>query len=131
MIDRYVKHMVDRFLYWKLPETFSPDCGIHFDKDEAVKINPRNSRYEPVGTNLFSATEATAMVRFMVEGLPTDVPEDALSDARLRELWRECNGEYFSESAHQCAVSRDKLPEVLRAIISAANRAAIGMPVKR
>lgn len=131
MIDRYLKHMVDRFLMWRLPETFHPDCGIHFDADAAVKINPRNRRYEPVGTNLFSATEATDMVRFMVEGLPTDVPEDTLSDARLRELWRECNGEYFSESAHQFAVARERLPEVLRKIISAANRAAVGMPVKR
>lgn len=70
MTEEQIKHMRDRFLYWKLPATFSPDCGIKFDADAAVKINPRNRRYEPVGTNLFSATEADEMVRFMVEGLP-------------------------------------------------------------
>ena len=58
--------MVDRFLFWRLPEDFNPDCGIQFDADGARKIDPRNHRYEPVGTNLFSAEQATAMVRYML-----------------------------------------------------------------
>lgn len=70
MNDQQIKHMRDRFLFWKLPSDFHPDCGIHFDADEAKKVNPRNRRYEPVGTNLFTAPQAEAMVRFMVEGLP-------------------------------------------------------------
>lgn len=67
--DAQIKHMVDRFLGWRLPENFNPDCGIHFDADEAVKLNPINVRYEPVGTNLFDYTQAEAMVRHMVEDM--------------------------------------------------------------
>lgn len=64
-----VKHMVDRFLMWKLPKDFSPDNGISFDP-VASKGTPYESRREPVGTNLFSAAEADAMVRYMLEGMP-------------------------------------------------------------
>lgn len=70
MTDEQIKHMVNRFLAWRLPETFNPDCGIEFDAEAARKLNPRNHRYEPTGTNLFTATEADQMVRYMLEGLP-------------------------------------------------------------
>jgi len=63
--DEQIKHMVDRFLMWELPRNFNPDCGISFDDGEAY-----GARREPVGTNLFTATEADAMVRHMIEGLP-------------------------------------------------------------
>lgn len=53
-----VKHMVDRFLQWKLPADFNPDGGIEFKKTG-----------EPVGTNLLTATQAEAMVRFMIDGI--------------------------------------------------------------
>ena len=66
-----IKQMVDRFLQWRLPENFSPDCGIHFDADAAKKLNSMNKRYEPVGTNLFDATQATEMVRYMLDLPPT------------------------------------------------------------
>ena len=69
MTDDQIKHMVERFLGWRLPENFRPDCGIHFDADAAKKLNPINHRYEPVGTNLFDYTQAETMVRHMVEGL--------------------------------------------------------------
>lgn len=72
MKDEQIKHMVDRFLFWKLPADFKPDCGIHFEADAAKILNPRNSRYEPVGTNLFTATQADAMVRHMVDGVPDE-----------------------------------------------------------
>lgn len=65
-----IKHMVNRFLGWKLPENFHPDCGINFDADAAKKLNPRNGRYEPNGTNLLDYAQAMAMVRHMIEGLP-------------------------------------------------------------
>jgi hypothetical protein len=69
LTDAQVKHMVDRFLCWKLPENFSPDGGIQFDADGAKKLNPINARYEPSGTNLFDATQADAMVRHMLDGM--------------------------------------------------------------
>src|SRR5206468_1984762 len=31
LTDEQIKHMVNRFLAWRLPEHFNPDCGIHFD----------------------------------------------------------------------------------------------------
>lgn len=66
MNDEQIKVMVDRFLQWKLPEDFHPDCGIKFDADGAKKLNPNNAKYAPVGTNLFSAYQAEAMIRHML-----------------------------------------------------------------
>lgn len=68
--DDMVKAMVGRFLSWKLPEDFHPDCGIHFDAEAAIKMNPRNTKYEPVGTNLFNYDQAEAMVRHMLGAQP-------------------------------------------------------------
>jgi hypothetical protein len=68
--DEQVKHMVDRFLQWKLPADFRPDNGVEFDP-----IGSKGTLYEytrePVGTNLLTATQAEAMVRHMLEGIPS------------------------------------------------------------
>jgi len=66
MTEAQIKHMVDRFLCWKLPENFNPDNGISFEPI-AGKDGPHPFRREPSGTNLFDATQADAMV---IEGLP-------------------------------------------------------------
>ncbi len=58
MKKEQIKLMADRFLGWKLPITFSPDGGISFD-----------GKSQPIGTNLFTATEAEEMVRYMTLGL--------------------------------------------------------------
>jgi hypothetical protein len=72
MTDAQIKHMVDRFLSWKLPrDAFNPDCGISFDKKPINAHTPWPSQYEPSGTNLFGATQADAMVRHMIEGMPS------------------------------------------------------------
>lgn len=74
MTDAQIKHMVDRFLGWRLPEDFSPDAGISFEP-EFNKHMPVPMKNEPIGTNLFDCTQAEAMVRHMVEGMPTgDTP---------------------------------------------------------
>ncbi|MDP3327172.1 hypothetical protein [Parvibaculum sp.] len=66
-----IKHMVDRFLNWRLPENFNPDGGIIFEKVTGEgTTHPHKS--EPVGTNLFDAQQAKEMVRYMIEGLPVD-----------------------------------------------------------
>ena len=69
MTDEQVKHMANRFLAWRLPENFNPDGGISFAPvgNEGTKHEYRN---EPTGTNLFDATQAEAMVRHLVKGLP-------------------------------------------------------------
>ena len=69
MTDEQIKHMVDRFLGWNLPETFHPDGGITYEGAVGNAGTPYEYRREPIGTNLLTATEAEAMVRHMVEGL--------------------------------------------------------------
>jgi hypothetical protein len=62
--------MVNRFLGWTLPDNFNPDGGVAFVKIE----NPETLheyRYQPSGTNLLDATQAEAMVRYMLEDLTT------------------------------------------------------------
>jgi hypothetical protein len=77
MTDEQIKHMVERFLSWRLPENFSPDAGISFkpeynDSPGAMKALgiDKPMRHEPVGTNLLDYTQAEAMVRHMLAGLP-------------------------------------------------------------
>lgn len=71
MTPAQIKHMVDRFLGWRLPDNFSPDAGISFKKlfNEGTAYQSEN---RPVGTNLFDAQQADAMVRHMIDGMPAD-----------------------------------------------------------
>lgn len=75
MTDDQIKHMVDRFLQWRLPENFRPDAGItfepEFNKEWNAKQGKPPQRHEPMGTNLFCADQAEAMVRHMIEGMPS------------------------------------------------------------
>jgi len=68
MTEDQIKYMVDRFLGWKLPSNFSPDAGISF-KADYNEHTAYPAKHEPTGTNLFDASQADAMVRYMVEGL--------------------------------------------------------------
>lgn len=61
-----VKIMVDRFLSWKLPESFYPDAGITFNRQNAYE-----GPHWPIGTNLLTAEQAGEMVRHML-GLSND-----------------------------------------------------------
>jgi hypothetical protein len=74
MTDEQIKHMVNRFLMWRLPENFHPDAGISFEPEFNVEWNAKYGRppqrHQPVGTNLFDADQAEAMVRHMTEGMP-------------------------------------------------------------
>jgi len=66
MRDDQVKHLVDRFLGWRLPENFNPDAGISYTRPNyAPGVDAA-----PSGTNLLDATQAEAMIRYLVEGLP-------------------------------------------------------------
>ena len=83
MTKEQIKHMVDRFLGWKLPENFHPDGGISFKPEFNVEYNAQHGlppqRHEPSGTNIFDATQAEEMVRYMLEELPI-VPLPAAGD---------------------------------------------------
>jgi len=67
--DEQVKFMASRFLGWRLPDDFNPDGGISF-KAAFNEHTQWPMKHEPVGTNLFDARQAEAMVRYMLEGLP-------------------------------------------------------------
>ena len=74
MTDEQIKHMVNRFLSWRLPEDFHPDAGISFTPEFNVEYNASQGRppqrHEPTGTNLFGFDQAEAMIRHLVEGMP-------------------------------------------------------------
>lgn len=70
MNEAQIKHMVDRFLGWKLPDNFNPDCGISFDSKPFNMHTAHPRKHEPSGTNLFNAEQAAAMVRYMIDGMP-------------------------------------------------------------
>lgn len=65
MKNLVIDKLVDNFLKWKLPETFSPDCFINFDHEKAKEQNSW-----PVGTNLFTAENATKMIKDISNNLP-------------------------------------------------------------
>lgn len=69
MTEDQIKHMTQRFLGWRLPEAFNPDNGITFEPIGNVGT-PHAYHRDVSGTNLFDYTQAEAMVRYMVEGLP-------------------------------------------------------------
>lgn len=56
--------MVNRFLGWKLPEDFAPDCGIMFDRNI-----PASYDGWPSGTNLLTATQARAMLEYALQSV--------------------------------------------------------------
>ena len=63
-----LKEIVDRFLGWPLPKTFSPDCGISFDGRKDDEWN-KNKTW-PIGTNLFTAEEARQMFEHALADTP-------------------------------------------------------------
>jgi len=72
LTDAQVKHMVDRFLGWTLPESFAPDAGISFKRTPNPHHHPEAPAVFPMpsGTNLLDAEQAKAMVLHMAEALP-------------------------------------------------------------
>ncbi len=76
MTEDQIRHMVDRFLNFRLPENFDPDGGISFEKYGNIGTEHQYRR-EPSGTNLLDATQADAMVRYMIEGLPCSIRKAA------------------------------------------------------
>ena len=71
MTNEQIKYMVSRFLVWRLPENFAPDSGISFSH-LSTSIRPWPMKHEPTGTNLLDATQAEEMIRYLVDGMPTD-----------------------------------------------------------
>ena len=63
MDEKKIAEMVDRFLGWELPRDFNPDGGISFvHEKDARGFEPS----WPIGTNLFTADQAKAMIKHML-----------------------------------------------------------------
>ena len=67
LTDAQIKYMANRFLGWPVPKDFNPDAYISFQPSEHQKSGGHSW---PVGTNLLDATQAEAMVRYLVADLP-------------------------------------------------------------
>jgi len=57
-----IDEMVNKFLGWKLPENFTPDAGIAFKPFDHQRYN---SPHWPIGTNLLTADQAKAMLKYV------------------------------------------------------------------
>jgi hypothetical protein len=73
--------IVSRFLAWKLPKTFSPDCWISFN---LPKENFDKPGFWPVGTNLLTSDEARAMLEHVLD--VTFIPDWSLLEATQASL---------------------------------------------
>lgn len=70
MTEDQIKHMVQRFLAWKLPDPWHPDNGIIFEPIGNKGVPGAEYRRDVSGTNLFDAIQTEAMVRHMLDGMP-------------------------------------------------------------
>lgn len=68
LTENQIKHLVDRFLGWHLPQDFSPDAGISYTRPNYP------ASWSPTGTNLLDSTQADAMVRYMLAEMPEPDP---------------------------------------------------------
>lgn len=84
MTEEQIKHMAERFLGWKLPENFNPDGGISFTPLANAGMGEYEYRHQPTGTNVLDYTQAEAMVRHLVEGLPDGVADEV---SKMQEGW--------------------------------------------
>lgn len=119
MNDKQIKKMVDRFLQWKLPEDFHPDAGISF-KSTYNEHTKHPARYEPIGTNLFTATQAEQMIRYMLEGLSHRQADEAVKDA---------TGTPASMTNQSNKALRDEIDEVVLDCINTAFNGGILNPI--
>lgn len=88
MNETQIKHLVDRFLNWKLPRDFNPDAGIRYSRPEGPTVQEM-----PSGTNLFDASQAYQMVRHMIEGLPAGYVGAGMNDKEAIDMMRRCKDE--------------------------------------
>ena len=89
-----LQELVNRFLAWKLPTDFYPDCHIHFDREKAEKWGPQ---LWPSGTNLLNADQARAMLEHVTEPLRAQLaaqPRQPLSE------WIACSDRLPENDTH-------------------------------
>ena len=95
MDEEQIKHMVGRFLAWKLPEDFRPDGGVSFEPTYPGYGGVEMKR-EPSGTNLLDYKQAEAMVRHMLEGIPATPAARAKND--IIKVLEDCESYFENKS---------------------------------
>jgi hypothetical protein len=83
-----IKHIADRFLGWRVPSNFNPDAGISYTPARQLPGIDRR----PYGTNLLDVEQATAMVRYILDGLPA-----AQQNEPVPVAWLSASGACTSE----------------------------------
>lgn len=80
-----IKLAVNKFLGWKLPQDFFPDCGISFDGRKDDEWN--KGKTWPTGTNLLSADQAMEMFEYCLgadkEARKLDLAIEALKACKV------------------------------------------------
>lgn len=97
--------MVNRFLGWKLPESFGPDCFVHFDRERATK-----NQSWPIGTNLLNADEARAMLEHVLD--VTFIPDWSLLEATQSSLREHMRALHFLMKAGR--VTQEQVDEAFK-----------------
>lgn len=131
LAEGQIKHMVDRFLGWKLPADFAPDGGIEFHAGANVGT-PYEYKREPIGTNLLTAIQAEAMVRYMLDGLHEDTwtEQELLDEIRRRDEIIECDRGLLADANAEIARLRGALSAACGYMRNAAIDLGTGAPKK-
>jgi len=97
---KVTKEMVDRFLTWRLPQEFHPDCGVTF--------KPSSTGEWPVGTNLLTATQAQQMLEHVLS-LPQggEMAEPGVRDVEGEILKDDRSG--WAHSLYNCTTGANYL----------------------
>ena len=77
MTETTAKALAVKLMAWKLPQDFSPDCFISFDRERATA----NGSW-PVGTNLLTVAQAEQMFAYVLDGSPHAQAPELLADLR-------------------------------------------------
>jgi hypothetical protein len=88
-----IDEAVNRFLGWRLPETFNPDGGISFVRNPAYPM--------PTGTNLLDCNQARAMLEYVLAiGQGSAVIEEIAAERRRQveeEGWSESHDDLHND----------------------------------
>ena len=99
MKNKFLNKIVDRFLGWKLPEHFGPDCGISF-------VPPEHPNSWPIGTNLLTADQAQEMFEHCLSDdhviLPKELSKENIQEQFAFETEMICSDCFNHEPNPKC-----------------------------
>jgi hypothetical protein len=135
LTEEQVKYMADRFLGWRLPENFNPDGGVSF-KPLCNPGTEHETKNRPTGTNLLDATQAEAMVHYMIDGMPVAAPSPATEHVHRWVGGGDYGGHVGNDICADCGVEnygtdeQDVREQHQSVLIAAAYRDAAELAIK-